>query len=108
MLENYLVDSCELVNVTRNDYGDEIEGVTATLPCRWRDITLIRRGAHTDNSDADSLVHFAPDAPVVRGSVLKFNGEYYQVNDITYAKRLGESTVQFIKCQVTITSLGVS
>lgn len=108
MLESYLVDQCELIATTRNDYGDEVEGVTAVLPCRWRDITLIRRGSHEDTSDADSLVHFAPDAPVVRGSILKYNGEYYQVDDITYAKRLGQTTVQFIKCGVTHTNLGVS
>lgn len=108
MLEGYLVDSCELITTSRNDYGDEIEGVTQTLPCRWRDITLVRRGSHEDTSDANSLVHFAPDAPVHRGAILKYNGEYYQVETITLARRLGENTVQFIKCEVLITNLGVS
>ena len=108
MLDGYLVDHCEVIATTRNDFGDEVEGVTQTLPCRWRDITLVRRAAHMDTSDANALVHFAPDAAVQRGSILKFNGEYYQVDEITYAKRLGETTVQFIKCGVTITNLGVS
>lgn len=108
MLDGYLVDQCEVIATTRNDFGDEVEGVTASLPCRWRDITLVRRGSHEDTSDANALVHFAPDADVQRGSILKFKGEYYQVDEITYAKRLGETTVQFIKCGVTITSLGLS
>lgn len=108
MLDGYLVDSCELITTGRNDYGDEIEGVTQTLACRWRDITLVRRGNHEDTSDASSLVHFAPDAPVERGSILKYNGEYYQVQKITFARRLGEMTVQFIKCEVIVTNLGVS
>lgn len=108
MLENYFVDQCELVTTGRNDFGDEIEGVTQILNCRWRDITLIRRGSHMDTSDSNVLVHFAPDAPVVRGSVIKYGGEYYQVTNITFAKRLGETTVQFIKCELNITSLGIS
>lgn len=108
MLENYFIQSCEVIATTRNDFGDEVEGVTETLACRWRDITQVRRGSHEDTSDADALVHFAPDTTVVRGSILKYNGEYYQVEQITYARRLGEETVQFVKCQCTITNLGVS
>lgn len=108
MLDGYFVDSCELVTTQRNDFGDEIEGVTQTLACRWRDITMVRRGSHMDGSDANVLAHFAANAPVVRGSVLKHGGEYFQVEEITFAKRLGETTVQFIKAQLTITSLGLS
>lgn len=108
MLDGYFVDSCELVATQRNDFGDEIEGVTQTLACRWRDITMVRRGSHMDGSDADVLAHFAPNSPISRGSVVKHDGEYFQVEEITYAKRLGETTVQFIKCQMTVTSLGVS
>ena len=108
MLENYFVDNCELIQTSRNDFGDEIEGVTAVLPCRWRDITQIRRGTHEDVSDADALVHLPPTAPVHRGAIIKYNGEYYQVEQITLARRLGEMEVQFIKCQMTFTNLGLS
>ena len=108
MLESYFVDTCELIETSRNDFGDEIEGVTATLPCRWRDITLVRRGNHMDGSDASSLVHLPPTASVARGSVLKYRGEYYQVETITLARRLGEMDVQFIKCEVNVYSLGIS
>lgn len=108
MLDDYLVDECELIATTTNDFGDEVEGVTQVLACRWRDSTLIRRGSHSETSDATSLVHFAADAPVKRGSVLKFNGEYYKVDEYLPAKRLGETEPVFKKCGVTITSLGVS
>lgn len=108
MLEHMFVDTCELVTTQRNDFGDEIEGVTQTLSCKWRDITMVRRGSHMDTSDADVLVHFPPNAPVQRGSVLKHNGEYFQVETITFAKRPFETAIQFIKCQLTVTSLGLS
>lgn len=108
MLENYFVDSCELIQTARNDFGDEIQGVTQTLPCRWRDITQVRRGQHMDTSDANALVHLPSTAPVARGSILKYRGEYYQVEQITLARRLGETEVQFIKCEMLITNLGLS
>jgi hypothetical protein len=57
MIDAYLVDQCEVITTSRNKFGDEIEGVTAVLPCRWRDITMVRRGSHMDSSDSSSLVH---------------------------------------------------
>lgn len=108
MLDGYFVQSCDVVSTTRNDFGDEVEGVTATLACRWRDITQVRRGSHEDTSDADALVHFAAGTAVERGSILKYNGEYYQVEQITFARKLGSDVIEFIKCQCTITNLGLS
>lgn len=108
MLESYLVDQCELIGTTVDDFGQQISGATQTLPCRWRDITTVRRGANMDNSDADSMVWLKADAPVGRGSILLYDGDHYQVEKITKAKRLGETQVQFIKCEVNITNIGVS
>lgn len=108
MLERYFVDECELVETTRNDFGDEVQDTIETLKCRWRDITLLRRGSHQDSSDADALIHFPAGTAVDRGSILKYKGEYYQVDDITFAKKLGSTQVEFIKCGVNITHLGIS
>lgn len=108
MLDEYLVDECELVETTRDDFGQEISGVTQTLACRWRDITTVRRGSNTDYNDADSMAWFATAAPVKRGSILLHDGVHYQVEKITKAKRLGETAPQFIKCDLTITNIGVS
>lgn len=108
MLESYFVDECQKVETTRDDFGQEITGVTTTLACRWRDITKIRRGANMDTSDADALIHFAPGTDVQRGTILLFDGDYYKVERITKAKRLGESTAQFIKCEAYINTIGIS
>lgn len=110
MIDDYLVDECQKVSTTRDDFGQEITGVTETLSCRWRDITTIRRGANADTSDADSMVWFsaADKDKVKKGTILLFDGEYYQVDKRTPAKRLGETDVQFVKCEVTITTIGIS
>lgn len=108
MLESYLVDQCTKVETTRDEYGQEITGTTATLSCRWRDITSVRRGAHMETSEADGQVWFAPTADVSKGTILQFEGDYYQVEKITRAKRLGETTPQFLKCEVVRTTIGIS
>lgn len=108
MLESYMVDSCQLIETTRDDFGQEISGTTQTLNCRWRDITDLRRGAHTETSDATAQVWFPAGTPIERGTILLYNGEHYQVVRITQAKRLGETTPQFVKCDVNSVSIGVS
>lgn len=110
MLDEYLVDECQVVETTLDDFGQEITGTTTTLPCRWRDITTIRRGANMDTADADSQVWFAASAvdQVKKGTILLFEGEYYQIDKRTKAKRLGETTPQFVKCDVNKTIVGIS
>lgn len=110
MLDGYLVDSCQLVNTTRDDFGQEITGVTETLNCRWRDITEVRRGANMDTNDAQSMVWFAAadQVKVTKGTILFYEGQYYQVDKCTKARRLGETTVQFVKCEVNVTTIGIS
>ena len=110
MLDGYLVDSCQLVNTTRDDFGQEITGVTETLSCRWRDITEVRRGSNMDTNDAQSMVWFAAadQSKVTKGTILFYEGQYYQVDKCTKARRLGETTVQFVKCEVNVTTIGIS
>jgi len=108
MLDDYLVDSCQKVSTTRDDFGQEITGVTESLACRWRDITTVRRGQNTDTSDADSMVWFAAGTVIAKGDILLFEGAYYQIQKLTKAKRLGETAPQFIKCEVTVTTIGIS
>lgn len=108
MLESYMVDSCQLIETTVDDFGQEISGTTQTLQCRWRDITDLRRGSHQDVPDATAQVWFAAGTNVERGSILLFEGQHYQIIRLTKAKRLGETTPQFIKCDVNITNIGVS
>jgi hypothetical protein len=108
MLEGYLVQECDLISTTKNSYGDYIYQTTATLACRWRDIPTVIRGSHNELNDADSMVWLAPDSLVVKGSILKFEGYYYQVERLNSARRLGEGQIQFLKCDVKVLNIGIS
>lgn len=108
MLDEYLVEECQLVTHTTNEYGDIVQLSTTTLNCRWRDIPTTVRGVHRENNDADSMVWFAADENVTEGSLLRFESRYYEVERITKAKRLGEADIQFLKCDVRMVDIGVS
>lgn len=110
MLDEYLVDECQLVNTTRDDFGQEITGVTETLACWWRDIKRTNRGSNTDTDDADTIVWFAAadKDKVPEGTILFYEGKYYQVDKRVRARRLGETEVQFVKCEVFTTTIGIS
>lgn len=108
MLDGYLVQTCQLVITVKNAYGDREAGTSLTLACRWRNVPTLTRQPHLETADADSMVWLATDAPVLRGSVLLFEHEYYQVERLTSARRLGEDEVQFIKCDVKRINPGIS
>lgn len=108
MLEEYLVQTCQLITATRNEYGDYIEGVTTTLDCRFREISTINRSSHVELADADAMIWFAPDTEIAIGNIILFDGVHYQIERLTNARRLGESETQFIKCDLKITNIGFS
>lgn len=108
MLDDYLVQTCKLVSPTRDEYGDYIDGVGTELACRFREITTVRRTTHREENDADAMIWFAADAPVAIGNIILFEGVNYQLERLTKARRLGESDVQFIKCDLKVTDIGIS
>ena len=108
MLDNYLVQTCELITTSIDDFGQRIYASAATLNCRWRDIPSVQRDSHHESSSADSMVWFAADEVVTKGSILRFDGNYYEVERITKARKLGGTAIQFLKCDVSATIIGVS
>lgn len=108
MLEGYLVQTCKLVAPTRDEYGDYIDGTGTELPCRFREINTIVRGTRNELNDSDAMIWFAPGAPVAKGNIILFEGVNYQIERINKARRLGESEVQFIKCDLKVTDIGIS
>lgn len=102
MLEKYLVDTCEIITESQNIYGDYEESASVNTACRWRDITIQRTDNNGQVRDADAMVWFAPTASVTHGTVLRYQGILYQVERTTRAKKLGSSSVEFIKTDVKI------
>jgi hypothetical protein len=108
-VSHILVDTCELVTSVRNEYGDYLDAETGQdISCRFREITTLERGNRMENSDADAMLWVEPDSSVVKGSVIKYDGVYYQVDKLYKARRLGNTSPVFIKCELKIVDLGIS
>lgn len=109
MLDQYLIQLCDLVSTTRNEYGDYIDSDYAiSIPCRFRDIQTMKQGNNQELNDSDAMLWVAANSGVVRGSIIRFEGFTYQVERITPARRLGEETIQFLKCDLKVTDIGIS
>lgn len=102
MLEEYLVQECELITITKNRWGDFVESSSGSLDCRFREITLAERSVHGEVLDADAQIWLEPASGVAVGNVIRFDGVDYEIDRINKARRLGESEVQFIKCDLKI------
>jgi hypothetical protein len=105
MLDEYLVQTCDLVTIIKDEYGDYTESTTTSLPCRFREISTVRRSSHAELRDADAMVWFTANSGVSVADVIKFDGIHYQIERLTKARRLGESEVQFIKCDVKVIAI---
>ena len=108
MLDEYLIQTCELVAPTRNEYGDYISSSNTELACRFREINTVRRGSHEEYRDSDGMFWFKADSGVQKGNIILFEGTHYQVERITKARKLDDAEVHFIKAEVKITDIGIS
>lgn len=96
---------CSIVTTSRNRYGDWVNGVEVPAKCHFRQITTFLRMQNMEVNDADAMIWFYPDTNVSLGSTVLFDGQYYEIDRLNKARRLGESTVQFIKCDLKRTVL---
>jgi hypothetical protein len=108
MIDKYLVQECEIIEVTRDEYSSYVFSVAATEPCRFRYIPTMRRGTNGEVNDADSLIHLRADTAVRIGSIIRYEGVFYQVERLWKARRLGSSTVNFVKAEVKVNDIAIS
>ncbi len=84
---------------TRNAYGDYVAGAETTLKCHWRSITTLVP-EQPEQVQSDAMAWFEPDSGVVRGDIIKFEGTHWKVEKVTEARKLRQTAVQFIKCEL--------
>lgn len=87
------------VTTTRDAYGSFVASTTTILKCHVRYII----NQISDNNEviqSDLMVWFEPDSGVVLKDIVKIDGEHYRIERITKARRLRDTTVQFLKCDL--------
>ena len=102
MLEQYLNQIVTLIPTIRSVYGDIVidpNGEKKQLHARFR---VIEASLHSNNREErrsdESMVWFDPHAPIVQNSIFFYEGQYWMVNKINEARRLGSTRVEFLKC----------
>lgn len=100
ILNKYLKDTCTIVTEAVNKYGDHEYISEESAPCRFRYIGLLERDVHGERSGSDAMLWLKPDQGVVQGDFIKYDGDYFQIEKMTKAKRLGETRVLFLKCML--------
>lgn len=97
-----LLQECQVVTVSRNAYGDYVETGSVTEPCRFRQIPTVKRTTNAELNDNDGIFWLAPTTAAQEGSILKYDGIYYQVDRLTRARKLHDTIVRFIKAEVKV------
>jgi len=103
--------SCQIVTTTRDRFGDWVYDSGASVSCYFREINVQREAGaakdniHAESNDADAMIWFPAGTAVETGSLIFFDGFYYEVQRETKARRNFQSTVQFIKCDLKRTAV---
>lgn len=89
-----------ILDNTQNEYGDYTATVETSVRCHFREITDLQHNSSGDSIQSDAMAWFEPDAPIERGTIVKFDGTHYKVERITVARRLHATEAVFIKTEL--------
>lgn len=101
-LTSKLVQTAVKVAITRNEYGDTVYGTQSSVPCLYRDISIIEQSANREQINLDGILWLDDDAVVAKGDIYAVDGVYLRIERITAARRrLTDNAIDFYKCGVT-------
>lgn len=108
MLDEYFVDSCKKLVKYINEYGDYIYSEGETIACRFRYISRTNRTTGNEINETDAMLWVSTETQIARGSLILYDNVVYKIETITKARRLGETSIQFLKCELVELNLGLS
>lgn len=98
MLDQHMVHECTLYAQAPDEYNNlrAINPVETT--CWFREINNLDVAVPgREEESADAMAWFRPDESVNEGDLLTVAGKSYRIMQIVQARRLGETSIQFIK-----------
>lgn len=87
-------------NTTRNAYGDFSHTSSTTIPCHFRYITEAVTNTNNETIQSDGMAWFEADSGIERQDILTIDNENFRVERVIKARRLRDSSVQFLKCDL--------
>lgn len=103
MLDGYFVQTVTKIVSKRNAYGDIVAaGGTVKINCRFRFIGEMDQINNREEQRGNlAMVWFPPSTDINFNDVILYQGVHYKITRRTDARRLGSTTVEFIKCTVS-------
>lgn len=108
MLGHAYVQTVTKVSFTRNAYGDTIPSGSSntTLNCRVRMISEVVDSPNREQYQSPKLMlWFAPSSGILINDILLYESRYWKINEVREARKLGSSTIEFLKCFAEQTSI---
>jgi hypothetical protein len=85
------------VTSTRNAYGDYVAGAKTAIVCHFRNVSNIVTTNGSEAFQSDAMAWFEPDSGIVKNDVLIIDDDGWIVERVIKARKLRDSSVQFIK-----------
>lgn len=98
MITHILTQTCGVQHSHVDEFGDIVLDSIESLACRFRYIQAVERQANREGLTSDAMLWLEPGANVEEGDVVYFEGEYFRIQQVTKARKMAGSTVQFLKC----------
>jgi len=101
MLSHTYTQSAKIIVTSKDKYGDQKQTSQASINCRFRYITEVDKGVNREGMEAfDAIVWVAPETAIEEGTILQIEDKYWRVNRLVRARRMTDSTIQFLKAFV--------
>jgi len=98
MLEKYMVHPCTLYPQAVDEYNNiRLTNGVSTF-CHFRDSQSTDITGVEELEMSDAMAWFAGDENVHQGDSVTVGGDTYRIVRTIDARRLGDTTVQFVKC----------
>lgn len=103
MLQHAFIQQITVLATKRSAYGDIIPDPTGSnrkVYCRFRVISKLSIGANREEYQPKSMmatVWFAPDTAIEKGSIFLYESRYWEIIELTEARRMGRTTLEFLK-----------
>lgn len=95
-----MLHTCYKVTTSRNSYGDYTASGQTAIDCHFRYINQQISDSNNQVIQSDAMLWVEPDSGIDRKTIIKFEGEHFIVEKVTKARRLRETDVQFLKCDL--------
>lgn len=87
-LTHLLNQVAQVITTTTSKFGDQIFSNSEEIPCRFRYITNVDQTNNAElYSNIDAIFWCEPDQPIIEGTILFVDDEYWRVQRLIKARK---------------------